>query len=98
MKGDQIGTLTAHPSLQELSLSNWTWFNSLRARRTRIGQASARLATDTACRMKGAPSAHRSGAGTTRVKNMIGFLVQRCGSALRAPARLRRGSIQDFDP
>src|SRR6266567_2717674 len=27
MKGDQIGTLTAHPSLQELSLSNWTWFN-----------------------------------------------------------------------
>src|SRR3954468_16581590 len=28
MKGDQIGTLTAHPSLQELSLSNWTWFNA----------------------------------------------------------------------
>src|SRR5215208_2595681 len=28
MKGDQIGTLTAHPSLQELSLSNWTWFKS----------------------------------------------------------------------
>src|SRR3954471_24987284 len=27
MKGDQIGTLTAHPSLQELSLSNWTWFS-----------------------------------------------------------------------
>ena len=26
MKGDQMGTLTAHPSLQELSLSNWTWF------------------------------------------------------------------------
>src|SRR4051794_70999 len=28
MKGDQIGTLTAHPSLQELSLSNWTWFRN----------------------------------------------------------------------
>src|SRR3954452_6469222 len=28
MKGDQIGTLTAHPSLQELSLSNWTWFRT----------------------------------------------------------------------
>src|SRR4051794_28518601 len=27
MKGDQIGTLTAHPRPQELSLSNWTWFN-----------------------------------------------------------------------
>src|SRR3954453_19997901 len=26
MKGDQIGALTAHPSLQELSLSNSTWF------------------------------------------------------------------------
>src|SRR3954452_22094317 len=31
MKGDQIGTLTAHPSLQELSLSNWTWFRCPRA-------------------------------------------------------------------
>src|SRR3954466_16336860 len=32
MKGDQIGTLTAHPSLQELSLSNWTWFNLVHER------------------------------------------------------------------
>src|SRR3954464_183125 len=31
MKGDQIGTLTAHPSLQELSISNWTWFRPVRA-------------------------------------------------------------------
>src|SRR5215204_2800740 len=28
MKGDQMGTLTAHPSLQELSLSNQTRFSS----------------------------------------------------------------------
>src|SRR4051794_38904872 len=29
MKGDQIGTLTAHPRPQELSLSNWTWFSCI---------------------------------------------------------------------
>ena len=28
MKGDQMGALAARPSLKELSLSNWTRFNS----------------------------------------------------------------------
>src|SRR4051812_25318232 len=38
MKGDQIGTLTAHPSLQELSLSNWTWFKREAQRRATPAQ------------------------------------------------------------
>src|SRR5215207_11020860 len=33
MKGDQMGTLTAHPSLQELSLSNQTRFSVIAPRK-----------------------------------------------------------------
>src|SRR3954471_3615819 len=73
MKGDQIGTLTAHPSLQELSLSNRTWFSR------------GRLAS-TATKAKPAPESRATHGGPKPLSNRTTRIVSIGSSELPSVA------------